>query len=413
MTFDSALPWLTVIVVFAGMTFLILRFIGAGVQIIMLALGQKPPAPAVPIPAAPVPAPPTPSVAPPTITLDLAKALAPLLAGPAKQTPPIPTPQISAPIIPTATGPFAGAPPWFVLGLRDIGFHETGNNRGIETFIAQAHAGALGDPWCAIWANAKLEQGGVPGSHSPSSQSFIGHPDFVKLPEPALGAIVVYWRDSPNSGVGHVGFYVDETATAVRTLGGNEGDMVQIEALPKSAPNFGLRGYWWPKSVAMPRIGAIPTPLGSLAHVVVPPADHLAAGSISGRMSVFGGPSDTGVAADEGLALVEPAELAKFDGFFLPEQPPGTTGLARRLDPASHYIACRWDYKATSRAFLQGTTVAVTAHGKTLQARPVDWGPNARTGRIADLSPGLAGALGLKTDDVCEVVIPSPTPHVT
>src|SRR6266481_5958088 len=49
-------------------------------------------------------------------------------------------------------------PPWVTVGLKDLGFHETGNNQGIEKFIAQAHCGKLGDPWCAIWTNAKLEQ---------------------------------------------------------------------------------------------------------------------------------------------------------------------------------------------------------------------------------------------------------------
>jgi hypothetical protein len=94
------------------------------------------------------------------------------------------------------------------------------------------------------------------------------------------------------------------------------------------------------------------------------------------------------------------------------EQPPGTTGLARRLNPDSNYIACRWDYKQTSRTYLQGIMVKVTANGKTLNARPIDWGPAASTNRICDMSPGLAAALGLKTDDICTVDLPVP-PEVT
>ena len=38
-------------------------------------------------------------------------------------------------------------------------------------------------------------------------------------------------------------------------------------------------------------------------------------------------------------------------------------------------------------------------------ARPVDWGPHISTGRVADLSPGLAAALGLRTDDVVRITI--------
>lgn len=128
---------------------------------------------------------------------------------------------------------------------------------------------------------------------------------------------------------------------------------------------------------------------------------------ISGKMSVFGGPHDLGVQPDEGLALVEPAEIGLFPGIFLPQQPPGTTGLARRLDPDAYYIACRWDEHGLARSYLQQIEVTVTnsANGKSDRARPVDAGPNVNTGRVADLSPGLATKLGLATDNECTVML--------
>jgi rare lipoprotein A (peptidoglycan hydrolase) len=45
------------------------------------------------------------------------------------------------------------------------------------------------------------------------------------------------------------------------------------------------------------------------------------------------------------------------------------------------------------------------ANGRVADARPVDWGPNISTGRVADLSPGLAKALGLQTHDVVRITI--------
>lgn len=145
------------------------------------------------------------------------------------------------------------SPAWVIEGLKDLGFHETGNNQGIEKFIAQAHTGSLGDPWCAIWTNAKLEQSGIRGTRSPSSQSFRHDPNFLKLGGPAIGAIAVYWRGSPSAGIGHVGFYMGETSTQVLTLGGNESDAVRKQFEPKAR----LFGYWWPKLVPLPTIGAI------------------------------------------------------------------------------------------------------------------------------------------------------------
>jgi uncharacterized protein (TIGR02594 family) len=149
--------------------------------------------------------------------------------------------------------PDQGGPAWLTVGLKDLGFHETGDNKGIEAFIAQAHCGSLGDPWCAIWANAKLEQSGVRGTRSASSLSFRNDANFVRLNGPALGAIAVYTRGKPNSGLGHVGFYMGETDTQVLTLGGNESDAVREQFEPKAS----LVGYFWPNSLPQPNGGAI------------------------------------------------------------------------------------------------------------------------------------------------------------
>lgn len=157
----------------------------------------------------------------------------------------------------------------------------------------------------------------------------------------------------------------------------------------------------------VPTVAAIEKALTALPQSN-PGGDPVTSMEVTGKMSTFGGPRDTGVSSSEGLAIVGLGDVDKFPGIFLSEQPPGTTGLARRLDPNAHYLAMRWDYAKTPRTFLQGISVKVSANGKTLDARPVDWGPNERTGRIADLSPGLASALGLETDDVCHVVVPLP-----
>ena len=138
---------------------------------------------------------------------------------------------------------------------------------------------------------------------------------------------------------------------------------------------------------------------------------------LSGKMSTFGGPHDLpdshgrgGVKADEGLALFDVSDAAKYTSLFLPQQPPGTTGAARRLNPNAYYIACRWNYDKTPRDYLRKINVTVTnpATGKSIKVQPVDWGPHGKTDRVADLSPGAAQALGLRTDQQCTVTIPLP-----
>jgi hypothetical protein len=138
----------------------------------------------------------------------------------------------------------------------------------------------------------------------------------------------------------------------------------------------------------------------------------------TGRMSTFGGPADEGVGSHEGLALVGPTDLAYwwFSSLFLPQAPPGTTGLARRLNPRAYYLAMRWDYARFPKDLLRNTVVKLTANDRAILARPVDYGPGdgavidgqptRDTGRIADLSPGAAIALGLQTDEMvsCEII---------
>ena len=130
---------------------------------------------------------------------------------------------------------------------------------------------------------------------------------------------------------------------------------------------------------------------------------------VEGKMSTFGGPQDSGMAANEDLALFAKADLQnpKYAYLFLPAPPPGTSGLGRRLNPDQYYFACRWNYADTPKEFLRRALARVEnpANGRAVDARPVDWGPNASTGRVADLSPGLAAALSLDTDDIVRITI--------
>jgi hypothetical protein len=145
--------------------------------------------------------------------------------------------------------------------------------------------------------------------------------------------------------------------------------------------------------------------IANVAEPVV--ADEPAVLRARGKVSWFGGPNDDGVAPDEGLAFLY--DVNDKPELFLPEQPPGTTGLARRLDPEKFYIAMRWDYDVFPKEFLSSDVVArvhAPSTGKEFLASPADWGPHTSTNRVADLSPGLMAALGIETDDQVEVEFP-------
>jgi len=149
----------------------------------------------------------------------------------------------------------------------------------------------------------------------------------------------------------------------------------------------------------------------------VPPAP-VGGIQLQGKMSTFGGPDDTGMAYGENLAWIEnEKQAAAYPGYFLPGAP--GEGYGRRLNansPDHFYLACRWNYDVTPKSFLALPTTLCTvtnpANGQWAQARPIDWGPSpsdpGAKDRVADLSPSLATALGLETDQICQVQIPTP-----
>lgn len=166
-----------------------------------------------------------------------------------------------------------GLPAWYVAAVKEIGTRELPDNRGpaIRRYIALAHCGSEGDPWCAVFANAMLESVGIPGTRSALARSFEHSSAFIKLAGPALGAITTFWRTSKTSGLGHVAFYAGEQAGMIDALGGNESDMVRAELLNPHGNTFGLSGYYWPKSVPLPVIGKLAlqiSPKSGLGKVV-------------------------------------------------------------------------------------------------------------------------------------------------
>ena len=137
----------------------------------------------------------------------------------------------------------------------------------------------------------------------------------------------------------------------------------------------------------------------------IPPSTTLL--DLTGKVSWFGGPEDEGVSPSEGLAFCY--DIMDAPHLFLPYQPEGTSGLARRLNPEISYLACRWDYSVTPPDMLLSKRALVrVAGGAELTAWPADWGPHSSTNRIADLSPRLFDVLKLQTDDVVEVIFPAP-----
>jgi uncharacterized protein (TIGR02594 family) len=97
-------------------------------------------------------------------------------------------------------------------------------------------------PWCgAFVGGVMVEDGRKPQAGGASAVSWNRYG--TKLDKPAVGAIIVFWRKSPSSGLGHVGFIVGKDKDGnLMVLGGNQGDAVSI--MPKGTER--VLGYRWP-----------------------------------------------------------------------------------------------------------------------------------------------------------------------
>lgn len=80
-------------------------------------------------------------------------------------------------------------------------------------------------PWCAAFVNWVLFKSGITGTKSAAARSFLRWGRSVK---PKYGDVVVFWRQSPKSYKGHVGFFVSRGLFKVKVLGGNQMNRVSV-----------------------------------------------------------------------------------------------------------------------------------------------------------------------------------------
>jgi uncharacterized protein (TIGR02594 family) len=128
--------------------------------------------------------------------------------------------------------------PWMVEAEHLMGTREVkggGDNPVIMDWSKNLELHYAGDdvPWCGLFVAhciaSSLPEEIMPGNPLGARQwSSFGEPTGARR-----GAIMVFWRENRNSGLGHVGFYTGESDTAYRILGGNQSDRVSLAWLGK------------------------------------------------------------------------------------------------------------------------------------------------------------------------------------
>lgn len=146
-------------------------------------------------------------------------------------------------------------PAWLAEARKHVGLREIAGRRHNPLILRwwQLIRAPFTDdetPWCAGYVGGVLEAVGIRSTRSAAARSYQTWGLGVS---PAVGAIVVFWRGSPRSGKGHVGFVVGRDQHGMlMVLGGNQGNAVNVR--PFSLDR--VVAYRWPAGQPLPKPGA-------------------------------------------------------------------------------------------------------------------------------------------------------------
>ncbi len=138
--------------------------------------------------------------------------------------------------------------PWLKLAVKEIGVKEiigVKHNPKIIKYHQSTILKATEDEisWCSAFVCWVIESYGMESTRSAAARSWLNWGEPTKYPY--SGCIAVFSRGS-EKWMGHVGFYIGETDSHVKVLGGNQGNSVSIREYPKSR----LLSYRIPKLVS-------------------------------------------------------------------------------------------------------------------------------------------------------------------
>jgi len=109
------------------------------------------------------------------------------------------------------------------------------------------------DAWCGLFVGHCIKST-LPGETIPVNP--LGAQNwktFGVRTVPTIGCILVFWRESPRSWKGHVGFYVGEDTTSFYVLGGNQADSVSVSRIAKTR----LLAARWPATIPVTAIKTV------------------------------------------------------------------------------------------------------------------------------------------------------------
>ena len=143
--------------------------------------------------------------------------------------------------------------PWYREALRLVGTKEIAgpaSNPDIMDMADRLDVAYRDDdvPWCGLFAGHCVGAS-LPDEVLPTVVLRARAWEAFGVPTtPQPGAVLVFWRKAPDSGLGHVGFYFAEDEASFHVLGGNQSNMVNVARLRKDR----LLAARWPITALAP-----------------------------------------------------------------------------------------------------------------------------------------------------------------
>lgn len=85
--------------------------------------------------------------------------------------------------------------------------------------------------WCSAALNYYAKKTGYEYSGQLNARSWLKMPTVIL--KPTVGDVAIFWRGDPKGWEGHVGLFISWDAANVYVLGGNDGNMIRISAIPR------------------------------------------------------------------------------------------------------------------------------------------------------------------------------------
>ena len=121
------------------------------------------------------------------------------------------------------------------IGTREI--RGSRHNPKVVQYFADVGHDEIDDDetaWCAAALGSWLERSGIKSTGQLTARSYINWGDKVSSLDMAEeGDVVVFWRESPRSWKGHVGFYVKHDDSSVTIVSGNQANAVTEADFPR------------------------------------------------------------------------------------------------------------------------------------------------------------------------------------